>query len=63
LGTNIVQPCCGLNRFESTGQISMESFLKLLHILNRLEEFDSIFKQETDLKAIEKLFSTKTTKR
>jgi len=46
-----------------TGHISMESFLKLLHVLNRLEEFDSILKQESDLKAVEKLFSTKTTRR
>jgi len=52
-----------LKRFETTGHISMESFLKLLHVLNRLEEFDSILKQESDLKAVEKLFSTKTTRR
>lgn len=51
-----------LKRFETTGHISMESFLKLLHVLNRLEEFDSILKQETDLKAIEKLFSNNTIK-
>jgi transcriptional regulator with XRE-family HTH domain len=52
-----------LKRFETTGHISMESFLKLLHVLNRLEEFDSILKQETDLKAIEKLFSNNTIKK
>jgi transcriptional regulator with XRE-family HTH domain len=46
-----------LKRFETTGQISLESFLKLLHILDRLEEFDSILKPAEDLKSIEKLFS------
>lgn len=46
-----------LKRFETTGQISLESFMKLLHILDRLEEFDSILKPAEDLKSIEKLFS------
>jgi transcriptional regulator with XRE-family HTH domain len=46
-----------LKRFETTGQISLESFLKLLHVLDRLEEFDTILKPGEDLKAIEKLFS------
>ena len=46
-----------LKRFEATGQISLESFLKLLHVLDRLEEFDTILKLGEDLKAIEKLFS------
>lgn len=46
-----------LKRFETTGQISLESFLKLLHVLERLEEFDTILEPGEDLKAIEKLFS------
>jgi len=46
-----------LKRFETTGQVSLESFLKLLHVLDRLEEFDTILKLGEDLKAIEKLFS------
>jgi len=46
-----------LKRFEATGQISLESFLKLLHVLDRLEEFDTILKPGEDLKSIEKLFS------
>jgi transcriptional regulator with XRE-family HTH domain len=49
-----------LKRFESTGQISLESFLKLLHILDRLEEFDAILQRSEDLAAIEKLFSNNT---
>ena len=33
-----------LKRFETTGQISLESLLKLVEILNRLEDFDLILK-------------------
>jgi transcriptional regulator with XRE-family HTH domain len=49
-----------LKRFESTGLISLDSFLKLLHILDRLEEFDAILQRREDLAAIEKLFSNNT---
>ena len=48
-----------IKRFESTGKISLESFLKLLHVLGRLEEFERLLEQEEDLKEIEKLFSDK----
>ena len=34
-----------LKRFEQTGQISLESLLKISFILGRLEEFDLLFKQ------------------
>ena len=51
-----------LKRYESTGQISLESLLKLAHVLNRLEDFDLIFKPADNLEAIEKLFSDKTRK-
>lgn len=33
-----------LKRFESTGQISLESLLKLAHAVNALSEFDTLFK-------------------
>jgi transcriptional regulator with XRE-family HTH domain len=49
-----------LKRFESTGLISLESFLKLIHLLDRLEEFDTILQSGEDLATIEKLFSNKT---
>jgi len=49
-----------LKRFERSGKISMESFLKLLLILNRLEEFNSLLKHVDDLKKIENLFSDGT---
>ncbi len=45
-----------LKRFEATGLISLESFLKLLHILDRLEEFNNILQPGEDLAAVEKLF-------
>lgn len=32
-----------LKRFESTGQISLESLLKLAHAVGALSEFDSLF--------------------
>lgn len=49
-----------LKRFERTGQISLESLLMLAHVLNRLDDFDFVFKQKENLDAIEKLFSDKT---
>jgi transcriptional regulator with XRE-family HTH domain len=49
-----------IKRFESTGQISLESLLTLAQILNRLNDFELVFKQEENFKEIEKLFSDKT---
>jgi len=46
-----------LKRFEATGLISLESFLKLLHILDRLEEFDAILQPGEDLTTVAKLFT------
>jgi hypothetical protein len=43
-----------IKRFEQTGQISLESQLKLSHLFDRLDDFDLIFKIDEDLKAIEK---------
>ena len=51
-----------LKRFESTGKISIESFYRILHILNRLNEFDNILQPTEDLTEIENLFSDKTRK-
>ena len=48
-----------VKRFEITGQISMVSFLKVLHLLNRLEEFDGILQPGENLEEIEKLFTNK----
>lgn len=51
-----------LKRFERTGQISLESLLMLAHVLNRLEDFDFVFKPVENLDSIEILFSDKTRK-
>ena len=48
-----------VKRFENTGQISMVSFLKILHLLNRLEEIDGILQSGENLEEIEKLFTNK----
>jgi len=48
-----------VKRFELTGQISMLSFLKILHLLNRLEEFDGILHPGENLNELEKLFTNK----
>ena len=45
-----------IKRFEYTGQISLESLLKLAHLFDRLDDFDAVFKINEDLKKIEKLF-------
>lgn len=49
-----------LKRFETTGQISLESLLLLSDVLNRLNDFDALFRPIENLEAIEKLFSDKT---
>ena len=49
-----------IKRFESTGQISLESLLKLAQILNRLNDFEYVFKPIENFEQIEKLFSDKT---
>ncbi len=51
-----------IKRFESTGQIALESFLKLLLILDRLDDFDSVLAPKGNENDIEKLFSSKTRK-
>jgi len=51
-----------IKRFERSGKISLESLLKLLLILNRLEEFNSILEPVNDFKKIENLFSDRTRK-
>ncbi len=51
-----------IKRFENTGQISLESLLKLAQLLNRIGDFELIFKMNNDLNNIEKLFSDRTKK-
>ena len=49
-----------IKRFETTGQISLESLLKIAYFFNRLDDFTPVFKIDTDLATVEKLFSNKT---
>jgi transcriptional regulator with XRE-family HTH domain len=46
-----------LKRFESTGKISLDSFLKLMHLLGRLNELDSILLPKENIDDVKKLFS------
>jgi len=36
-----------LKRFETTGQISFSSLLQLAHVLDRLQDFETIFEKKT----------------
>lgn len=48
-----------LKRFETSGQISMQSLFLLIDVLGRLEDFDTILKPIENMKEIERLFSDK----
>ncbi len=48
-----------LKRFETKGQVSLESLLKLVFVLGRLSDFKSVLKPNKNLKHIEKLFDSK----
>lgn len=49
-----------LKRFELSGQISLESLLKLSQVLNRISDFELILNINDKLKTIDKLFSDRT---
>jgi predicted transcriptional regulator len=46
-----------LKRFENTGKISLDSFLKLMHLLGRLSEMDNVLLPKENIGEIEKLFT------
>ena len=46
-----------LKRFESTGKISLESFLKLLKLIGRINELDMLLQPKEDMTEVLKLFS------
>jgi len=48
-----------LKRFETKGQVSLESLLKLVLVLGRLSDFESVLAPDKNLKHIEKLFDSK----
>lgn len=49
-----------LKRFETSGQISLESLLKLAYFFDRLDDFTPVFQIDVDLEKVEKLFSDQT---
>ena len=49
-----------IKRFENSGQISLESLLKLIHLLGHLADFELILNTNNTNNSIEKLFSNKT---
>jgi transcriptional regulator with XRE-family HTH domain len=49
-----------IKRFELTGQISLESLLKSVHVLNRISDFELILNLNDNLMQIDKLFSNRT---
>lgn len=49
-----------IKRFERTGLISLDSLLKVAHVLDALEQFDTLFQPKEDLSHIEKLFSNQS---
>ena len=48
-----------LKRFETSGQISIQSLFLLIDVLGRLEDFDTILKPIENMMEIERLFSDK----
>ncbi len=48
-----------LKRFEQTGQVSLESLLKMAHLLDKLSDFENILNPpEIDSKTLKKLFKS-----
>ncbi len=43
-----------VKRFETTGQISLESLLKLAYFFNRLDDFTDVFLIDSDLENVAK---------
>jgi transcriptional regulator with XRE-family HTH domain len=48
-----------LKRFETSGQISIQSLFLLIDVLERLDDLDTILKPFENMKEIERLFSDK----
>lgn len=47
-----------LKRFESSGKISLDSLLKLSHLLGRLRDFDKVLEEKENPDDLERLFKT-----
>jgi transcriptional regulator with XRE-family HTH domain len=48
-----------LKRFENSGKISLDSLLKLAHLLGKLADFDKLLQLDPSMNDIEKLFTNK----
>jgi transcriptional regulator with XRE-family HTH domain len=48
-----------LKRFETSGQISIQSLFLLIEVLGRIDDFDTILNPIENMKVIERLFSDK----
>lgn len=46
-----------LKRFENTGKISLDSFLRLMHLLGRLNEFETLLLPKETPEDLKKLFN------
>ena len=46
-----------LKRFENTGKISLDSLMKLMHLLGRLNELDKLLLPKETLDDVKKLFT------
>lgn len=46
-----------LKRFENTGKISLDSLMKLMNLLGRLNEFDKLLLPKENLEEVKKLFT------
>ena len=52
-----------LKRFEASGQISLESLLKLAYYFNRMDDFSQVFLKTNNMEEVERLFSAKNHRR
>ena len=46
-----------LKRFENSGKISLESLLKLAHLLGKLKDFEVVLQVDPNIKEVERLFT------
>jgi transcriptional regulator with XRE-family HTH domain len=48
-----------IKRFELSGEISLESLLKIAHVFNRLDDFNEVLTERDDQARLQKLFTNK----
>ncbi|MFT6336916.1 MAG: transcriptional regulator with XRE-family HTH domain [Saprospiraceae bacterium] len=45
-----------IKRFERTGKVSLESILRIAHVLGRLQDFDTVFHYDNLMERVRKKF-------